>query len=99
MRFNPNWNDSTVEDYKFKWVEARWTNGMAAWLQNVRVSGTTIVCGHWHCNWGHAYIHQTCSEWGEDAIFEPFIDEGIIAIDACTAHSGKVNVMVIEEEK
>lgn len=98
MRYNPAWNDSSIENYEQKWKEARWTNGMFAWIQDVRILGATIVCGHWHCNWGHANIHKACSEWGQDAIFEPFIDEGIIAIDACTAHSGKVNVIIIDDD-
>lgn len=79
------------------WYEATWLNGMDMWRNpKNRVADKTIVCGHWHCNWGHARIHQMCSEWDENTIFEPFIDEGIIAIDACTAYSGKVNVLVIE---
>nr|DAD78145.1 MAG TPA: hypothetical protein [Siphoviridae sp. ctrgt10] len=28
--------------------------------------------------------------------FEPYIKEGIIALDACTAYSKKVNVVVLE---
>ena len=31
--------------------------------------------------------------------FEPFVDDGIIAIDACTAYTGLCNVIVIEEDK
>lgn len=27
---------------------------------------------------------------------EPFIDEGIIALDACTSYSHKINVLVID---
>jgi hypothetical protein len=38
------------------------------------------------------------TEFGYDAIWEPYIAEGIIAIDRCTAHTGKVNVVVLEDE-
>ena len=34
----------------------------------------------------------------DDAIWEPFIAEGIMAIDRCTVHTGKVNVVVLEDE-
>ena len=62
-----------------------------------RVEGKTIICGHYHTSWGHAYLHDDGFEWGKDvAKFEPFIDDGIIAIDACTAYTGKVNCIVIE---
>ena len=33
----------------------------------------------------------------EDADFSPFIDDGIIALDACTAYSGFVNCVVIDD--
>ena len=38
------------------------------------------------------------SEFDEDAIWDPYYSDGGIAIDACTAHPGKVNVLVIEDE-
>lgn len=91
-----DFRNSTSED----WEKARWENGMGMWRYPLcRVKGKTVVCGHWHANWGHAHIHNSCSEWGDDAIFEPFVDDGIIAIDACTAHSGRCNVIVIEEDE
>ena len=37
------------------------------------------------------------SEFGEDADFSPYIAPGIIAIDACTAHTGMVNCVVISD--
>ena len=86
-------NNATKDD----WYEARWYNGMQMWYHpNNRIDGKTIVCGHYHANYGHAHIHNICSEWGDDAIFEPFIDDGIIAIDSCAAYSGKINCIVIE---
>ena len=57
----------------------------------------TIVCGHWHTSWGHSRINRSCSEWGADAIFTPFYAYGIIAIDACTAYSGKINCIAFDE--
>ena len=79
------------------WNQAMWLNGMDMWRNpRNRINGKTIVCGHYHVNWGHSRIHWKCSEWGDDAIFKPFIDDGIIAIDACTAHSGLINCIVLE---
>ena len=81
-----------------EWEEAMWLNGMNMWRSPAcRVEGKTVVCGHFHTSWGHAHIHHSCDEWDEDAIFDPFIDDGIIAIDACTAYSRQVNCIVIEE--
>lgn len=87
------------------WEKARWENGMAMWRYPFfRVAGKTVVCGHWHCSWGWSHIRQERKEWPQlnrkDWIksFEPFIDDGIMAIDACTAYSGKINCIVIEDE-
>lgn len=83
------------------WKTSRWLNGMYQWSKNVKISDKTIVCGHWHTSWGHCRLHNYGSEFndfGEPAHFEPFIDEGIVAIDGCTAYSGIVNCYIIEVE-
>lgn len=59
----------------------------------------TVVCGHWHASYGHARLEKKCSEFGPDADFSPYYGSGIIALDACTAHSRKVNVLVLEDEE
>lgn len=79
------------------WNYARWYNGMEAARQGVVEPNKTIVCGHWHSSYGHAKIEGVCSEFGEDADFSPYIGKGIIALDACTVHSGKVNCIAIED--
>ena len=83
---------------------ARWLNGMDMWRNPAnRVDGKTIVCGHWHCSWGWSHIRQERKEWPQKnrkdwlLSFEPFIDNGIAAIDACTAYTGNVNCIVVEE--
>lgn len=93
-----NWNT-----YEANWRQARWINGMEAWHRGARVPGKTIVCGHWHCSWGHSHLHQDRKEfpqknrvnWQES--FVPFVDDGIIALDACTAYTGFCNCLVIEQ--
>ena len=96
-------------NYKEGWQRAIWSNGMKEWYYSVRIPGKTIVCGHYHTSWGHTYIHNVGVEFPEDYFTtfpgdfcdhkmhtEPFVDEGIVALDACTAYSHKVNVWVIE---
>lgn len=70
---------------------------MKAWNIGYKLEGKTIYCGHWHSSWGHCKIDKICSEYGKDADFSPFIKDGIVAIDACTAHSGIVNVVTLCE--
>jgi serine/threonine protein phosphatase 1 len=79
------------------WYDARWINGMKAWHYGSRKDGKTIYCGHWHTSYGHSIIDNKCSEFGEDAIFEPFVKDGIVALDGCVAHTKKVNCYVIED--
>ena len=42
-------------------------------------------------------INHNGSEFGCDAVFTPFYGNGIIALDACTAKTGFVNCIVLEE--
>lgn len=84
------------------WDSARWYNGMSAWSKGARLPGKTIVCGHFHASWGHSHLHKDRKEYpqknrkGWEKSFEPFIDDGIIALDACTAYSGFCNCYAIE---
>lgn len=85
------------EDWKAgDWLAARWFNGMQAWSAGNRIEGKTIVCGHYHTSWGHAYLHSEGEEFGPNMKTTPFIDEGIIALDACTAYSGQINCIILE---
>ncbi len=85
-----NWRDGD-------WNAARWTKGMEAALCGVVVHDKTVVCGHWHTSFGHCNYEGRCSEFGDDADFSPYIAPGIIALDACTALSHKVNCIVIDD--
>lgn len=78
------------------WKEARWFNGMEKWYQGARIPNKTIFCGHWHTSWGFSHLRKECSEFGNDAKFEPFVDDGIVALDACAAWSHKVNCYVLD---
>lgn len=92
--YDENWREGN-------WEDARWQNGMMMWSKNIRVPGKTVYCGHFHANFGRAYIDKTHPEWPEeDKIAEfdwsPYVNEQIVALDGCTAYSGKVNVVVID---
>lgn len=93
------WWDNGNEEL---WNEARWANGMALWKQGVKIHGKTIYMGHFHSSYGHSHIHQNRKEFPDKnrkdwkKSFEPFIDEGIVAIDSCCAYSGFLNCIVLE---
>ena len=96
-----NGDFSAISDWrtagKQEWMKARWYNGMAAAAQGVTEEGKTILCGHWHTSFGHSHLDGKGSEFGHDADFSPYYGPGIIALDACTAHSGIVNVIVLDD--
>ena len=61
--------------------------------------------GHWHTSFGQCYYHEYGVEFVRNkyvselfAEYGPFIDDGIVALDACTVVSRFVNVYVIEVE-
>lgn len=80
-----------------EWEEAMWGNPFNMAKLGLNQTGKTIVFGHWHCSTGWANAEGR-SEFDDDAKFEPYYGDGFIAIDACTAYSGKCNVIVIEDE-
>ena len=99
--FNPNWENATLEE----WEQARWLNGMEMWSQpKHRLSDYTVVVGHWHCSFGWSHIDQKYKEFPDKShkhfqySFQPWVKDGIIALDSCVAYSGKINCIVIEDE-
>ncbi len=103
------WGSRTTDDFSYQknwrrakprqWEDARWINGMAAAYNKVLVPRKTIVCGHFHTSYGHAIIEKKGREFGKNADFSPYRAKGIIAIDACTAYSKKVNCLLLEDEE
>lgn len=86
-----DWRDSNL------WKKARWLNGMEMQMKGKTLPDKTIVCGHWHCSWGNA-IKFNVSEFDDDAIWDPYIAPGTIAIDRCTAYTKEMNIIVLEDD-
>ena len=88
---------------KGDWSQARWENGIEQNHYGYNPTNKTVVCGHYHCSYGWSHIAQKYKEFPQKRLkdfelsFQPYYEEGIIAIDACTAYSGKVNVVVLED--
>lgn len=79
-----------------EWDQARWQNGIACARRGLTID-KTVVCGHWHCSYGHAEVDGK-PEFGDGADFSPFYAPGIIAIDGCTAVTGVVNIVVLDDK-
>ena len=112
--FVHGWLPTPYVDYKlaenYKWVSAKWENGMDRWKElqessEATLNDKTIYCGHWHCSYGNSHFHldkhlkefpsPNSKKFNES--FEPFIDKGIVAFDSCCAYSGMLNCLVIEK--
>lgn len=92
FEFNPDWRNAGQKE----WDAATWGNPFDM-AERGLLPDKTVVFGHWHCSTGWAKAEGR-SEFEDDARFDPYYGDGFIAIDACTAHSGKCNVIVIEDE-
>jgi len=92
--YDEDWRNATKE----RWEKARWQNPVEMYRYGIYEPNKTIVCGHWHCSalWAEKYPSKY-TEFGYKANFDPFITKQMIAIDACTAYSKKVNVLVLED--
>ena len=90
---NSDWRNASQKE----WDDATWGNPFDMAARGLNQTGKTIVFGHWHCSAGWAE-KEGRSEFGSDAKFDPYHGDSFIAIDACTAHTYKVNVLVLEDE-
>lgn len=88
-----NWRNASSS----QWDRARWENGMELAHYGIVEPGKTIVCGHWHCSFGHANYEGKGGEFDNNPDFTPYYGDGIIALDACTSFSRKVNCIVIQD--
>ena len=93
-----------IEDWRnaddVEWNDAMWGNPFWHAQDGLNQTDKTIVFGHWHCSLGHLCDSKgELSEFGEDAIWEPYFNEeqGIIGLDRCVAHTGEINVVVLED--
>lgn len=97
MIVDENWRDGD-------WREARWENGMEMFhFDIVPPDVETVVCGHFHTSFAWHQYEDICPEWGPLAKFDTYIkyqdnsNSRIVALDACTAYSKKVNCVIFDE--
>ena len=92
--YNPDWRIASADE----WRRARWRNGMLLCCKHgIKEPGKTIVCGHWNASYGHSVLDGRGTEFGNNADFSPYYADGILALDACTVNSHKVNCVRLED--
>lgn len=75
------------------WTDARWLSWHEFYAVGATLAGKTIVCGHHPSSLGRMFDPMR-----EPDCSEPFFGDGVAAIDAYTVRSGRVNVIVLDEE-
>ena len=85
---DPNWRNAS----NMEWGEARWLQWQQLYETNAKVEGKTIVCGHRPARMGAMF--DKSREPDDSSIF---YGDGMIAIDAGTVRSGRVNILIVEE--
>jgi serine/threonine protein phosphatase 1 len=93
--YNEDWRNAS----NYEWEDAMWVNPFELAEHGLNKTGKQIVFGHWHCSRGWAKLEGR-SEFDADANWDVYVnsDQKIIGLDRCTAHTGKVNVLVLEDD-
>ena len=85
---HPMWRSAKDRE----WEHARFLCWNDLYKKGCMIRGKTIVCGHRVAAYGCLFDKSR-----SQTDTTPFYGDGVIAIDACTAVSGRVNVIVIED--
>lgn len=75
------------------WSQARWKKWPEMYGEDALLEDKTIVCGHYPAIFANIF-----DRFRKPGSSEPFCDKGIIAIDAGTYTSGRINVLVLEDK-
>lgn len=85
-----------------EWEDAMWGNPFLNATHGKNQTGKTIVFGHFHTSHFHSNYENgnNIDEFSKKADFSPAYSEEykIIGLDACTAFSGRVNIVVLEDD-
>lgn len=93
---DPNWRNADAES----WSEATWGNPYELAKKGL-LPDSILVFGHFHTSYPRhhwAWSDEAPPEFGEGADFSIYYGDGFIGIDGCTAASGVVNVLILQDE-
>lgn len=90
-KYMDNWRQAGPAE----WDNARWTSGVDCCVQEIFEPNKKIVCGHWHAAAWHT-IYEDAMPLTDHTIYQ---DKWVVALDACTALSKKVNVYIFEHKE
>jgi serine/threonine protein phosphatase 1 len=91
--FNHDWRNATQEE----WDNSMWSNPFELAEQGLLPPDKTLVFGHFHTSYPRRK-YECKPELGPEADFSIYYGNRYIGIDACVYYSGKINVLVLEDE-
>jgi len=98
--YREDWRNATPTE----WDDAKWGCPWKNELRRLNKTGKTIVCGHWHTSDFYnnlLFINQKSKQLDikvSNPIFQSEKFPGLIGLDACTALTKVVNILVLNEE-
>ena len=88
ISFDSEWRVASAT----RWGKARWLEWPRLYGCGLEIPDKILVCGHRPVQYGSDFDRRRARN---DST--PFFGKGLIAIDACTVSSGRVNVLVLED--
>ena len=92
--YREDWRNATDTE----WEDATWGCPWQKAKENLNETGKTIVCGHWHTSDFYNHLTKQKKDVYNCPIFKSKKYK-LIGLDACTAGSHKVNVLVLNEDE
>lgn len=89
--FREDWRNATQTE----WEDATWGCPWKKAIERLNKTGKTIVCGHWHTS--DFFNHLTSkNKYIYDCPIFKSKKYKLIGLDACTAGSGKINILQLD---
>ncbi len=93
FEFNPDWRQASQKE----WDDATWGNPFDMAEKGFNQTGKIICFGHWGTEYKWAQ-YENRAQFDENSKHDIYYGDRYIGIDATTAYSGKVNILVLEDE-
>lgn len=93
QEYNPDWRNASTK----LWDDARWGCPWQlfddGYFKSEIDKGKVLVCGHWHTSDFHKHYENKREN------YDIYRGKNLIALDACTIKTNKVNILVLTEEE
>ena len=97
LSYDANWRDASHKDFE----NATWGCPWKLAKAGLNKTGKTIVCGHWHTSDFFNNLKKLKVKYNLYENNPIFISKRykLIGLDACTAATNKINVLVLNEDE